>query len=936
VAEINKSTEMHTHSDKIINILTAVMSVLLICSLWLYSINSKNIRKLREESRLKFRLLDIIPNMVTVTDGKDLVGCNNRVLDFTGYKAFSDFKAEHKCLCDYFIEEEGYISQRTENFWLWEVFENEEKGLASKVKMYDKSIGCERIFLVSYNEFDPSEQTIAVTFTDISETERFRKKIEESEKRFRLLFNGHSAPMFLVDPISKKIIDVNVAAANFYGYDVNMLKGMDIGSINVESDVYMHVSEAAHRKVNHFEFRHRLASGEIREVDVYSSPVEMDGNTYLFSIISDITDKKIIEREFKKQSDLFSAILMNAPLLVWFIGADGNLKFANSQFCAATGADEKDVLNVSVTKLKTTADISPLMHDSMEAMLGDNASEKELSMALADGKKHILKTVQVKVKSNSGMTYGLVCIATDITEQKHLENDLRRVNENLSETVEKELAGRIASEMKLRGIFNSLGDALFIYRLGSGDSSGAIIEANASLFAMTGFSKPQILAKKPDDLLEITDEMRGIRIHELVSEGKHIVYKSSLNTASGAKVEVEVSCTVISLDGTPTCITTLRDIRRIIRLEQEKEESDTLVEATFSSVNLGIGVFSDTGTLIKVNSFFCRIFGYIEKELIGKHISRFIPERMREQGLLIFSNYVTDEIDEFPSGWIAMNSRGEELNVHVTSAKTDVNNKRMLIMSVQDVTKIKEMESLHKVREQLLIQQSKMAAMGEMLGVIAHQWKQPLNIIYLIAQYLPDLLEEEKFNGEELIISAAGIVDQVEFLNDTMNDFRNFFKPAKEAQKFNVGRAVRYIVKMLLPQLQQNDIDIQIIENHDVSVFGYENEFKQVIMNLITNARDAIAEFNKEFSYAERRLGVIAIAIEEKESFVEVTVSDNGGGIDEGVINDIFKPYISTKGEGGTGIGLSMSKTIIEDKMNGSIRAVNIESGARFIIELPR
>ena len=265
--------------------------------------------------------------------------------------------------------------------------------------------------------------------------------------------------------------------------------------------------------------------------------------------------------------------------------------------------------------------------------------------------------------------------------------------------------------------------------------------------------------------------------------------------------------------------------------------------------------------------------------------------------------------------------------------------KRYLVCTHHDVTEKNRLEEKHRVQERMLVQQSKMAAMGEMIGAIAHQWKQPLNTIALIAQNLKDDFECKELTEDVMNEHIKEVLAQVYFMANTIDDFRNFFKPAKEKTLFNAADAVTEVINLMLPQLKVSYIAVYLDDSgakkHGAKVQGYPNEFKQVALNLITNSKDAITARRETKQLKSADAGTICIKTESSEEHVKIIFTDNGGGIPKEALPRMFEPYFSTK-ETGTGIGLYMCKTIIENKMKGKISVRNIREGAEFTILLEK
>ena len=236
--------------------------------------------------------------------------------------------------------------------------------------------------------------------------------------------------------------------------------------------------------------------------------------------------------------------------------------------------------------------------------------------------------------------------------------------------------------------------------------------------------------------------------------------------------------------------------------------------------------------------------------------------------------------------------------------------------------KIQKAVAENMKKDKLLQQQSKLASMGEMIGNIAHQWRQPLNALNINIQNLDDDyadgLIDEKFL-EKFIKKNRKII---EFMSNTIDDFRNFFRIDKKKSKFFVKKAIEHVLSIQSAVLKNHNISLEIIGD-DFEIDGFESEFKQVMLNLINNAKDALIE---------KQIANPKITIKLSKNKIEVI--DNAKGIPKDIIDRVFEPYFTTKEQGkGTGMGLYMSKVIIETNMKGSLSAKNIEGGASFTIE---
>jgi signal transduction histidine kinase len=232
-------------------------------------------------------------------------------------------------------------------------------------------------------------------------------------------------------------------------------------------------------------------------------------------------------------------------------------------------------------------------------------------------------------------------------------------------------------------------------------------------------------------------------------------------------------------------------------------------------------------------------------------------------------------------------------------------------------------------QEKMLIQQSRLAAMGEMIGNIAHQWRQPINVISLILYKLNRAYGDDALTQEMMTASVAKGQKLIEGMSTTIDDFRNFFKPDKVKENFSLAKSLQGTISLFDAGFKNSGIDISLEVLQDATVTGYPNEFSQALLNLFSNAKDAIIEH----SIHPGRV-LITVGVSDKRAFLKFR--DNAGGIPQDIIDRIFEPYFTTKEQGkGTGVGLHMSKMIIENNMNGLLKVCNVDGGAEFLIELP-
>ena len=386
-------------------------------------------------------------------------------------------------------------------------------------------------------------------------------------------------------------------------------------------------------------------------------------------------------------------------------------------------------------------------------------------------------------------------------------------------------------------------------------------------------------------------------------------------------------------------------------LKKSKQESIDYAESIINTVREPLIVLDKDLRVVTVSRSFYEFFKVKPEDTVGELIYNLgnkqwnIP-KLRELLETILPQKTTFQDYEVEHDFASIGRRIMLLNAR--QIKQASGKERIILLAIEDITERraiedgltrakKELQNLNeqlqeevdkKTKEnfkqfQLLQHQNKLALMGEMIGAIAHQWRQPLNELSIRLQKIHYKYKNNEINESYIEEFISKNLNTIAFMSKTIDDFRNFFRIDKEKRLFDIKSAIQEAINIQSAQLNNHNINLTL-EGNSFSFLGYKTEFQHAIINIISNAKDALIK--REIKSPE-----IDIKIIENK----ILIHDNAKGIEESIIDRVFEPYFTTKAQGeGTGIGLYMSKMIIEDNMNGKISVKNENGGALFSIEL--
>ncbi|MFW6307976.1 MAG: PAS domain S-box protein [Campylobacterales bacterium] len=633
----------------------------------------------------------------------------------------------------------------------------------------------------------------------------------------------------------------------------------------------------------------------------------------------------------QKSKTLYDTLLRTTTEGYWAIDIDAKTIEVNDALCYSLGYSRDEIIGRTPFEFCDEENLKLLKEQVAKIPVNDHR-HYEITMDRKDGKKTHFIVNATTLRDDNGKPLGGFAFFTDITEKKEIEKSLK----------ESEERNRLLSNLSVDGIV-LIKDSL-------------IADTNDALDKMLGYTREELLGRSPFDFVDPKFVDIAKEHHITRSEEPYEVVALKKD---GVALPVELRGATIPYRGEEIRAVIVRDLTHIREAQNKIIEQKEFLQTLIDTIPVPIFYKNREGFYIGCNRAFMDVFGFDREEIIGKSVYDVAPldiaKRYDEEDEKLYESKEGSQIYNFV---VKNRKTGKKFDVifHKSVYHDKDGRANGIIGAILDVTEInrlleetkhlnEELQTMNEdlidrverevnsrldvVKEQeaqqaMLIQQSKMAALGEMIGAITHQWMQPLNVINMLASDI-----DEFYDDEFLISIQKKIFCQVDFMSQTMKDFKNFFKLEKELQAINPYEVSLKIVNMFKGQFEKRGIEIVLKQKESFSTLGYSNEFQHVLLNIFNNAKDAIVSSGENS-------GKIVCVFTKINGRGVIKISDNGGGIPTELLPEtIFEPHISTKGDKGTGIGLYICKTIIQKSMKGSISAKNIAKGSEFTIELP-
>ncbi|MBF0467027.1 MAG: PAS domain S-box protein [Nitrospirae bacterium] len=688
-----------------------------------------------------------------------------------------------------------------------------------------------------------------------------------------------------------------------------------------------------------FEYRIIRRNGEIRYIYVSGDVQcnEAGKPIKLFGVVIDITQLKHMEQKLTGVTQRLELATRSANLGIWDWDVTNNIMTWDDQMLTLYGLTW-ETFPGGVEAWQNGLhpdDRETIVEECKAALRGEKEWDTEFRVLHPNGTVKHIKANGMVIRDHEGTPVRMLGTNYDITERKL-----------------KEKREQYRSYTMLSTLIDNVPDLAWIK-----DREGRFIIVNKAVSQAANVPVDKMAGKTDLDVWprELAEKYRSDD-QAIMAAGMRKHIEESFVDAEGRLHFIETIKTpmkdenglIIGTVGIAHNITERKRMEKELRTEinarcMAEKRMSLLLEATFEGVSI-----AENGRIIDCNKRLAEMYGYDPGEILGMLVLDTVTPQYRE---IIMKN-VSEGYDK-PYELDCLKKDGTVINVEVCGKSLEHEGRKIRMAAIRDITQRKRMEKelktlnehlmaqvatgIEKIRthEQMLIQQSKMAAMGEMIGLIAHQWKQPINAVGLSIQDLRDAYTYGEVDDKYIDNLIGSTMQQISFMAKTIDDFRNFFMPSKNKVTFNVKTTIEELLLMFTHIFIRSKIGISMKAEQDAILVtdGYPNEFKQVVLNILNNSKDAILSRKQNVPEIQGNIE-INISNDEDKSKIIVSIKDNGGGIPEDIIEKIFEPYFTTKENEGTGVGLYMSKTIIETNMGGKLSVRNVDDCAEFLITL--
>jgi PAS domain S-box-containing protein len=733
-----------------------------------------------------------------------------------------------------------------------------------------------------------------------------QSQLIEKEKYYRELFNKTPNIIILTNIDSGQLYDVNNTFEKILGYKREEV----VGKTTLEFDMWTDINQ---RKI----FAEKLRKdGSVEKMiarintkdknvlifELNANIVSLDYTDYMLAVLTDITEQKKAEDTIVYLKELYDSIINSVDNLIFVKDLNFNYITCNRAFEKFVGISKDDLIGKSDYDV-FDKEIAVFFRGHDKQMLVEKQSKSNFEwVTYPDGSKSYLLTIKAPLLDSNGDIIGLVGNSTDVTEQERT--------------------------------LKALKEAQSLAKIGSWeyDIIEDILVGTEEVYNIFGFSDLNMKLNKnsffeqnhPDDLETAEEDFRNsLNSKDITVSHNRIIRKNDgeiryLEHRWIIEYDNDIAVKAV---GTTQDIT--EKINNINLLEHKTKELETIIKEAPTPIIL----HSEDGKISMLNQAWIDSCGYSidDTPTIDSFMELVFEDpdtkaSVKEHVRSLYS--ITSKVDE--GEFTFLTKRGDHVTWQFSSAPLGViDGKRTIISSAMDVTELKK-------KDEMMMAQSRAAAIGDMISMIAHQWRQPISVIAMSANNMLLDIDLDSLDKDEIENESKLILEQTEHLSKTIDDFRDFFKPEKEKERESVSYVVYESIKMMSKSLENNSIRYNVNSTTDEKVMIFTRELLQVFINILKNAKETLVENQNSGKW-------INIDIIDDGGYIKTKICNNGGQIPPSDIVKIFDPYFSTKSEqNGIGLSLYTSKLIIEKHMGGELSVENTDDGVCFFVNIPR
>ena len=744
---------------------------------------------------------------------------------------------------------------------------------------------------------------------DITARRQAAQALRDSETRYRQMFERNRAVKLLIDPADESIVDANPAAVEFYGYSRDQLLQLKITDINQlpPDQVAREMEQARSEQRTYFIFPHRLASGETRQVEVYSGPVELQGRQFLYSIVHDITERQLAEAALRASEERYRQLVGSIEGIVWEADA------RTTQFRYVSPQAER-ILGYPIERWLNEATFwaDHIHPDDRDWCV------QYCSAAVQDGRDHSFEYRMIAADGRVIWLHDVVKVLLDETHQPAILRGVM-IDVTARRQAEEKLE-RVRWQMNL--ILNSAGEGIFGL-----DRRGCITFSNAATAQMVGRTQEEMLGHYQHDLIHHSHAdgtpypPEQCPIYAAFHDGEvHRVSSEVFWRQDGTRFPVEYVSTPIRENGQILgAVVVFRDITERLQAQQALAESEQQFRQIMETVPVIGAVLDAHGNILFSNEYLSRLTGWPREELLNRNFfdTFTLPEYRVERKQTMAEYSQQDDPPEnltFESE-ILIRDGARRLVAWKVAFMHDLHDQTLHWMVLgEDITERRKVELQ-------AIQADRLAALGRLAAALAHEINNPLQAVQSHLELVLDfpLPEEERLEYLKVVRQQIGR------LNDITRNVLNFAKPSPAPRSLiSIDDLVDQMLQLTGKQLEHSHIRVTKELNAACYMLAAPEQMVQVFLNLTINAIEAIQN-DGHLHISSRCTGDQAI----------ITFANDGPAIAPQDLPHIFEPFYTTKPEG-TGLGLSVSHSLVRQH-GGQLKVENItpECGVVFTITLP-